>query len=113
MEPPCGVLADSMQRFSLSDFQKERARFDEAVAKSPGLARFCSSSLWQAAALETIRPPGPRDEYVIVEDERGNWLVFAEREGNRIFFPFEAAWMFGGLSMMRRSTKCSRREYGC
>lgn len=83
-----------MRRLSLDEFLRERVDFDAAVAKSPGLARFCSSSLWQTAARDSLRTPRSNDEHFIVEDE-GNWLLFAEREGNRVFYPFEAAWMFG------------------
>ena len=83
-----------MRRLSLNGFLQESSSFDEAVGRSPGLAQFCSSTLWQLAAHDFLRPPGPNDEHFIVEDE-GNWLLFAEREGNRVFFPFEAAWMFG------------------
>ncbi|MEM1442681.1 MAG: GNAT family N-acetyltransferase [Verrucomicrobiota bacterium] len=84
-----------MERFSEEEFRANVDRFDEAVTKTPGLARFCSSSTWQLAALDCLRPPCDDDERLIVEDEEGNWLVFAERERNRVFFPFEAAWMFG------------------
>ncbi|MDF1823521.1 MAG: GNAT family N-acetyltransferase [Verrucomicrobiales bacterium] len=83
-----------MRRLSVEEFTKEKCYFDEAVERSPGLARFCSSSLWQLAALNCLKAPGPRGEHFIVEDE-GDWLLFAEGEGNRIFYPFEAAWMFG------------------
>lgn len=89
------VPARGMRRYRLEEFDAERARFDEAVARSPGLAHFCSSSLWQLAAHDRLLlPPLPTDEHLIVEDE-GNWLLFAERAGNRVFYPFEAAWMFG------------------
>lgn len=83
-----------MRRLSLEEFLEETSDFDEAVGITPGLAHFCSSSLWQLAARNCLRPPGPQDEHFIVEDE-GSWLLFAEREGNRIFYPLEAAWMFG------------------
>ncbi|MDF1656710.1 MAG: GNAT family N-acetyltransferase [Verrucomicrobiales bacterium] len=83
-----------MRRLSLQEFSEERGHFDEAVIRSPGLLQFCSSTIWQEAAHDCLRPPGQEDEHFIVEDE-GNWLLFAEREGNRVFFPFEAAWMFG------------------
>lgn len=84
-----------MRRYRLEEFLAERDRFDDAVSRSPGLAHFCSSSLWQLAAHDRLLlPPLASDEHLIVEEE-GNWLLFSERAGNRVFYPFEAAWMFG------------------
>jgi len=83
-----------MRRYSHDEFLCERARYDAAVAASPEATPFTSGSLWQVAARETVDPPGPGDEHFVVEDG-GRWLLFAERQGRRIFAPYEAMWMFG------------------
>lgn len=101
-----------MRRLTFDEFVAERAGFDGAVRKTPDIATFCSCALWQLAAHATMQRPGPEDEYFIFEDE-GNWAVFAERGGRRIFYPLEAAWMFGSplvgdplhvLDLLRRAS---------
>lgn len=82
-----------MRRLTLKEFRNERAAFDEAILRTPETARFTASFVWQMAAAESIQPPRSDDEWLIVE-EGGSWIVFAEREGRRVFYPPEAAWMF-------------------
>lgn len=86
-----------MRRLSYLEFQQERVAFEKAITNCDYLARFCSGIAWQCAAYENLHGvdfgvPEPR-ESLIVEHEN-NWLVLSERRDN-IFFPFEAAWMFG------------------
>jgi hypothetical protein len=83
-----------MRRLSHDEFLSERDRYDAAVAAAPETTPFANGSLWQLAARDTIETPGPFDEHLVVEDG-GRWLLFAERDGRRIFYPYEAVWMFG------------------
>ncbi|MEM9016965.1 MAG: GNAT family N-acetyltransferase [Verrucomicrobiota bacterium] len=84
-----------MRRLTLEEFSDCRDAFDEAVARTPEIATFCSSSLWQATAREWLHPTGlDSDETLLIEDG-GNWLLLSERKGQRVFYSFEAAWMFG------------------
>ncbi len=86
-----------MRRLSYLEFQQELASYDKAVYASQHLAKFCSTAPWQCSAYEHLHGfefgiDAPRDT-LIVEHEK-NWLLFAERR-ERIFYPFESAWMFG------------------
>lgn len=58
------------------------------------IATFCSGPIWGTAAHDFLHGLKPEAEHFIVEHE-GNWLVFVERQQQRIFFPFESGWMFG------------------
>ncbi len=102
-----------MRRLTFDEFIEERGSFDETVRRTPETATFCSCALWQLAAHTTMQRPEPEDEYFIFEDE-GNWVVFAERGGRRVFYPLEAAWMFGSpligdplhaLDLLRRASQ--------
>ncbi|MDF1861285.1 MAG: GNAT family N-acetyltransferase [Verrucomicrobiales bacterium] len=110
-----------MNRLSYEEFLAHGDEFDRAVSRTPEIARFCSSALWQKAAHDTMQQPEEGDEYFIFEEE-GNWIVFAERGGRRIFYPLEAAWMFGSpligdpldcLDLLRRATtECLDSPFG-
>ncbi|MDF1813696.1 MAG: GNAT family N-acetyltransferase [Verrucomicrobiales bacterium] len=86
-----------MRRLSYQEFQEEQSAFGEAVARCGHLARFCSDISWQCAAYENLFGfdfglEKPMQPLVVEQDD--NWLVFSERREN-IYYPFEAAWMFG------------------
>jgi len=86
-----------MRRLSYNQFLEEQGAFEQAVWSSPHLAKFCSTGAWQTAAFENLHGEHfgvvePRGTFIIEED--GNWLVFSERNPG-VFYPFEAAWMFG------------------
>jgi len=83
-----------MRRLTHREFLEARDRYDAAVAAAPGATPFVSGSLWQLAARDTLERPGADDETLIVEDG-GDWLLFAERGGQRLFAPYETAWLFG------------------
>jgi hypothetical protein len=86
-----------MRRLSYYDFQQEQDAFEEAVHDTEHLAKFCSTVPWQCAAYEHLHGfdfgvQKPGEPFIFEQD--GNWLVLAERSNN-VYFPFEAAWMFG------------------
>ena len=86
-----------MRRLSYYEFQEEQDAFELAVHESDHLAKFCSSLPWQCAAYEHLHGfdfgvQHPGEPFIFEED--GIWLVMAERSNN-VYFPFEAAWMFG------------------
>lgn len=83
-----------MKFHGYTEFRARGADFDRAVEGTPEIARFCSRSLWQTAAFECLDSGREDGEPLILEHE-GTWLVFVERPGTRIFYPLEAAWMFG------------------
>lgn len=83
-----------MKRISLDQFLARRVEFDEAVLRTPEIATFCSQTPWQRAAIDHLSPGAEVGERLIVE-EGGNWLLFAERRGTGIFYPWESSWMFG------------------
>ena len=65
--------------------------FDDAVAASPGIDRFCSSSAWILAAHDALM--GDRTPWVW-RTEHG-WLALARRhraDGGVVFEPLELAW---------------------
>lgn len=65
--------------------------FDAAVAASPGIDRFCSSSAWVLAAHDALM--GERTPWVW-RTEHG-WLALARRlraDGGVVFEPLELAW---------------------
>jgi CelD/BcsL family acetyltransferase involved in cellulose biosynthesis len=64
------------------------------VAETPDIATFCSQSAWQLSALRSLQQEEEVGKPLIIE-ENGNWLLFVERVGTGIYYPWEAAWMFG------------------
>ena len=83
-----------MTRLTLAEFRTRSGEYDAAVALSRKESPFCSSSLWQLAAHDHLHRIPAENRHFIVE-ESGSWLAFVEREQPGIFYPFEAAWMFG------------------
>ncbi|HVV82274.1 MAG TPA: GNAT family N-acetyltransferase [Kofleriaceae bacterium] len=65
--------------------------FDDAVAASPGIDRFCSSSAWIFAAHDALM--GERTPWMWRTDS--GWLALARRlraDGGVVFEPLELAW---------------------
>ncbi|MEM9281191.1 MAG: GNAT family N-acetyltransferase [Verrucomicrobiota bacterium] len=83
-----------MRELSYSEFKSECGPFDQAVASSRQIARFCSASCWQLAANDYLNGADSTARYRIAE-EAGNWICFADLKGRGIWFPLESAWMFG------------------
>lgn len=83
-----------MKRLTLAEFRERSGEFAAAVDATPDVSKFCSGPHWQIAAHDFLHPAPEDRAHFIVEDE-GTWLVFAEGEQARVFFPFESAWMFG------------------
>lgn len=83
-----------MKRLTLAEFRERSDEFAAAVAATPGVSHFCSGPLWQLAAHDFLHTIPDEKTRFILEDE-GTWLLCVEREQARVFFPFEAAWMFG------------------
>lgn len=82
-----------MNRLTIAAFREQSAVLDAAVAATPGIETFCSSALWQFAALDHLRQDRPGRHLVAERD--GAWLVFAEGGSPGFFLPFEASWGFG------------------
>ncbi len=83
-----------MQRIPLEQFLSRREEFDRAVVSTPETAIFCSQTPWQRAAIDNLASGKTAGQRFIIEEDE-NWLLFAEREGTGIFYPWESSWMFG------------------
>ncbi|MCB1229545.1 MAG: GNAT family N-acetyltransferase [Verrucomicrobiae bacterium] len=103
-----------MRRISQSEWLADREQFDRAVAATPEISRFCSSSIWTAAArthllglgeeeaaddpdAASLRLPAAAiiDDTAIWRDgnEGADWFLFG-RSPWGYWQPFESAWMF-------------------
>lgn len=107
-----------MQRYSLAGFREDTAAFDAAVAATPGIEPFCSSSVWQLAALDRLRQAGEQRHLIASGD--GAWLLFAESATPGYFLPFEASWGFASpvagpagsiLALMHEAADSEHREH--
>lgn len=79
------------------DLKALRERADEQMAAAlatPGVSPFCSSALWQLAALEHLHPEADPSAVLIAERE-GAWVLLSERGASGVLLPLEAAWAFG------------------
>lgn len=84
-----------MNRLTLEEFRSRRETFDKAAAATGGICGFCSSSAWQLAAHEHLHGGGDGDRKHWIVEGGGSWLLFSEQDQHGVFFPMEAAWMFG------------------
>ncbi|ACY15200.1 GNAT family N-acetyltransferase [Haliangium ochraceum] len=80
-----------MEEISLDSFERDSDAFDEAVAASSGIDRFCSSSAWILPAQATLMPPRQpwlfRDQHGYVAMMRGRHI-----DGWSYVEPLEAMW---------------------
>lgn len=83
-----------MNHLTLDEFRERSAEYDAAVAATPEISNFCSGALWQLSAHECLHHVREDSPHFLVENE-GQWLAFAEKEQEGVYFPFESAWMFG------------------
>lgn len=83
-----------MNRIGPEQFLQRREEFDLRVADTPEVATFCSQSSWQRAAIDHLSSGFDVGERFIIEEE-GAWLLFAERRGTGVLYPWESSWMFG------------------
>lgn len=103
-----------MQRISQKEFEASRDAYDLAVADTPDLLPFCSSSTWLLAGREALLGLGeegaddgePEQDLRLPEaairadtaiwrsEDLRDWMVFG-RSPWGYWEPFEAAWMFG------------------
>lgn len=103
-------MIPAMQRISQSEWLHQAADYDDAVARTPDISRFCASSLWCRAARTHLLGLGEEGEVddasprlpasailhdtAIWRDEAGaQWLVFG-RSPWGYWQPLECAWMF-------------------
>lgn len=82
-----------MQRLTLDELRERSDELAAAALRTPGVSSLCSGPDWQLAAHDGLHGATGARSHLIVED-RGSWIVFVERERDRIYFPFESAWMF-------------------
>ena len=82
-----------MQRLTYPEFVAAREDFDAAVATTPRVSRFCSSSAWAIAAHQQLETSATEGDPLLVREE-DHWLAFGPR-GQHFFQPLEGAWMFG------------------
>lgn len=82
-----------MQRLTLEELRERSGEVAAAALRTPGASALCSGPDWQLAAHDGLHGAAGARSHLIVEDA-GSWMIFVERERERIYFPFESAWMF-------------------
>lgn len=82
-----------MQRLTLEELRERSGEVAAAALRTPGVSALCSGPDWQLAAHDGLHGAAGARSHLIVEDA-GSWMIFVERERERIYFPFESAWMF-------------------
>jgi Acetyltransferase (GNAT) domain len=80
----------ALSSVTLAELVAQSIAFDRAVAVTPAIDRFCSSSAWIVAAHHALM--GEREPWLWASDE--GWVAFAraERPGGRYLEPLEMAW---------------------
>lgn len=81
-----------MISISLEALRAESGGFDDAVARTPGIDRFCSSSAWVLSAHEALM--GAREPWILRIGGGAGWAAtaVAERSGGRFVEPLELSW---------------------
>ena len=82
-----------MQRLTLDELRERSDELAAAALRTSGVSALCSGPDWQLAAHDGLHGANHARSHLIVEDA-GSWMIFVERERERIYFPFESAWMF-------------------
>lgn len=83
-----------MLPLDLAELERAAGDLDAAVARTPGIDTFCSSSAWGLSAHRALMPPR---ELVCRRGEHG-WVVLARRlhdVGWSALEPLEAGWLLG------------------
>ncbi len=89
-----------MSWLSFEDLDRRAVEYDNWVARTPAIDRFCSSTLWVSPARAAFAPDA---EPYIHADSSGiiAMMIIRSAEGARVATPLEAAWglaaPFGGL----------------
>lgn len=80
-----------MISISLEELRDATGGFDDAVARTPGIDRFCSSAPWVLSAHEALM--GAREPWIL-RCAGGGWAAtaLAERSGGRFIEPLELSW---------------------
>lgn len=87
-----------MQRLTLEELRERSDEVAVSALRTPGVSALCSGPDWQLAAHDGLHGAAGARSHLIVEDA-GSWIIFVERERERIYFPFESAWMFSSPVM--------------
>jgi CelD/BcsL family acetyltransferase involved in cellulose biosynthesis len=77
---------------SLETLRAATGGFDDAVARTPGIDRFCSSAAWVLAAHAALM--GEREPWILRGPGGDGWAAtaVAERSGGRFVEPLELSW---------------------
>lgn len=75
---------------TLDELRRDADDFDRAVAVTPGIDRFCSSSAWVLAADAALM--GERDPWIWRSGAGWIAMAKADRPGGRYVEPLELAW---------------------
>lgn len=79
-----------MQSVGLDELRAASGAFDDAVAVTPGIDRFCSSAAWALAAHAALM--GARQPWILRGDAGWVATAVAERSGGRFIEPLELSW---------------------
>lgn len=83
-----------MENLTAAEFASRRGEFDSAVAATPEIERFCSSSAWLFPARQWLKDPElPEPDETLIRHADGHWLAFS-LSPHGYWQPFESAWMF-------------------
>lgn len=79
-----------MISISLEELRKAADAFDGAVARTPGIDRFCSSAPWVLSAHASLM--GAREPWILRNADGWAACAVAERSGGRFVEPLELSW---------------------
>jgi CelD/BcsL family acetyltransferase involved in cellulose biosynthesis len=74
----------------LEELRAEAGTFDDAVARTPGIDRFCSSAAWVLSAHEALM--GEREPWILRNAAGWAATAVALRSGGRFVEPLELSW---------------------
>lgn len=83
----------ALELISIEDLERERRRFDEQIARSPSIDRFCSSSAWVLSAYEAFSPD--YKTWIGRDDQGAGYVALVESYHERLGRfrqPLEASW---------------------
>lgn len=83
-----------METLTLDDFTRHADAYDTAVARTPGVMRFCTASPWLITAHQELYPR--RETLVLRDGEYWQvWSVGRLFQFRTVIQPLEADWFFG------------------